>query len=166
MTRWDVHKYARQAYEIGIRYIGGCCGFEPYHIRAIAEEVCVVLVLYCGLCCKRYTLCFAQGCMFQESTSPSFRRTFQMVDFCSGRVEVLGFFLMREIYLVICSQYHKPLQRVKRVCVCVFVFVFLFWGGEGGRSTLHSGLRRTLSPKARTLETRKHKSKCILCLLR
>jgi len=38
-TRWDIHKYARQAYELGIRYIGGCCGFEPYHIRAISEEL-------------------------------------------------------------------------------------------------------------------------------
>ena len=40
VTRWDVHKYARQAYDLGVRYIGGCCGYEPYHIRAIAEEVC------------------------------------------------------------------------------------------------------------------------------
>lgn len=39
MTRWDIHKYAREAYNAGIRYIGGCCGFEPYHIRAIAEEL-------------------------------------------------------------------------------------------------------------------------------
>lgn len=39
MTRWDMQKYARAAYDIGIRYIGGCCGFEPYHIRALAEEV-------------------------------------------------------------------------------------------------------------------------------
>lgn len=39
MTRWEMHKYARAAYDMGIRYIGGCCGFEPYHIRAIAEEV-------------------------------------------------------------------------------------------------------------------------------
>ncbi|TDH12686.1 hypothetical protein EPR50_G00049800 [Perca flavescens] len=39
ITRWDIHKYAREAYNAGIRYIGGCCGFEPYHIRAIAEEV-------------------------------------------------------------------------------------------------------------------------------
>lgn len=38
-TRWEIQKYARQAYELGIRYIGGCCGFEPYHIRAIAEEL-------------------------------------------------------------------------------------------------------------------------------
>jgi betaine-homocysteine S-methyltransferase len=38
-TRWDMHKYARDAYKMGIRYIGGCCGFEPYHIRAIAEEL-------------------------------------------------------------------------------------------------------------------------------
>ena len=39
VTRWDVHKYARQAYDMGVRFIGGCCGFEPYHIRAIAEVV-------------------------------------------------------------------------------------------------------------------------------
>jgi len=39
LTRWDVHKYARRAYDLGVRFIGGCCGFEPYHIRAIAEEL-------------------------------------------------------------------------------------------------------------------------------
>jgi len=38
-TRWDAHKYARQACDLGVRYIGGCCGFEPYHIRAVAEEL-------------------------------------------------------------------------------------------------------------------------------
>ncbi|KAI4567782.1 hypothetical protein MJT46_007580 [Ovis ammon polii x Ovis aries] len=38
-TRWDIQKYAREAYNLGVRYIGGCCGFEPYHIRAIAEEL-------------------------------------------------------------------------------------------------------------------------------
>ncbi|KAM3611572.1 uncharacterized protein V6R79_020687 [Siganus canaliculatus] len=39
VTRWDVQKYAREAYNAGIRYIGGCCGFEPYHIRALSEEL-------------------------------------------------------------------------------------------------------------------------------
>ena len=39
MSRWDVQKYAREAFDMGIRYIGACCGFEPYHVRAIAEEV-------------------------------------------------------------------------------------------------------------------------------
>ncbi|XP_066129738.1 S-methylmethionine--homocysteine S-methyltransferase BHMT2 isoform X2 [Saccopteryx bilineata] len=38
-TRWDIQKYAREAYNLGVRFIGGCCGFEPYHIRAIAEEL-------------------------------------------------------------------------------------------------------------------------------
>jgi len=38
-TRWDMHRYAREAYDIGIRFIGGCCGFEAYHIRAVAEEL-------------------------------------------------------------------------------------------------------------------------------
>ncbi|XP_030842751.1 S-methylmethionine--homocysteine S-methyltransferase BHMT2 [Strongylocentrotus purpuratus] len=40
LTRTDVREFARRAYdEVGVRYIGGCCGFEPYHIRAIAEEL-------------------------------------------------------------------------------------------------------------------------------
>lgn len=39
LTRWEMQKYARDAYKAGIRYIGGCCGFEPYHIRALAEEL-------------------------------------------------------------------------------------------------------------------------------
>ena len=39
LSRWDMHKYAREAYKAGIRFIGGCCGFEPYHIRALAEEL-------------------------------------------------------------------------------------------------------------------------------
>ena len=34
-----MHRYAREAWELGVRYIGGCCGFEPYHIRAMAEEL-------------------------------------------------------------------------------------------------------------------------------
>ncbi|XP_064607668.1 betaine--homocysteine S-methyltransferase 1-like [Liolophura sinensis] len=38
-TRWEMHQFARDAYNIGIRYIGGCCGFEAQHIRAIAEEL-------------------------------------------------------------------------------------------------------------------------------
>uniref|UniRef100_A0A1W7RAE1 Betaine--homocysteine S-methyltransferase 1 n=1 Tax=Hadrurus spadix TaxID=141984 RepID=A0A1W7RAE1_9SCOR len=38
-TRWDMQKFAREAYNLGVRYIGGCCGFEPYHIRAISEEL-------------------------------------------------------------------------------------------------------------------------------
>lgn len=39
MTRWECHKYAREAYEMGIRFIGGCCGMEPYHMRAVCEEL-------------------------------------------------------------------------------------------------------------------------------
>ncbi|XP_071834204.1 betaine--homocysteine S-methyltransferase 1-like [Apostichopus japonicus] len=39
LTRTDARTFARAAYNLGIRYIGGCCGFEPYHIRAIAEEL-------------------------------------------------------------------------------------------------------------------------------
>ena len=38
-TRSDVKLFARQAYELGVRYIGGCCGFESYHIRTMCEEL-------------------------------------------------------------------------------------------------------------------------------
>merc|ERR1719445_2679193 len=41
ITRWEARRWARQAYELGVRYIGGCCGFEPCHIRALAEELAV-----------------------------------------------------------------------------------------------------------------------------
>ena len=44
MTRWDAHKFGRDAYNAGIRFIGGCCGIEPYHIRAVAEEVCFLFL--------------------------------------------------------------------------------------------------------------------------
>jgi betaine-homocysteine S-methyltransferase len=39
LTRWEMHAYARRAWEMGVRFIGGCCGFEPYHIRALSEEL-------------------------------------------------------------------------------------------------------------------------------
>jgi len=39
ITRIEAAKFAREAYDLGVRYIGGCCGFEPYHIRAMAEEL-------------------------------------------------------------------------------------------------------------------------------
>ncbi|XP_028416509.1 betaine--homocysteine S-methyltransferase 1-like isoform X1 [Dendronephthya gigantea] len=39
LTRWDVHKLTRRAYDIGVRYFGGCCGIKSYHIRAISEEL-------------------------------------------------------------------------------------------------------------------------------
>jgi len=38
-TRWEMQRFARESYEAGIRFIGGCCGFEPYHIRACSEEL-------------------------------------------------------------------------------------------------------------------------------
>ncbi|CAH1241571.1 BHMT [Branchiostoma lanceolatum] len=39
LTRFEAHAFARSAYDLGVRYIGGCCGFEPHHIRAISEEL-------------------------------------------------------------------------------------------------------------------------------
>jgi len=45
MTRFEAHKFARSAYEIGVNYIGGCCGTEPHHIRAFAQEVVKKLLM-------------------------------------------------------------------------------------------------------------------------
>lgn len=39
ITRWEARRWAREAFNLGVRYIGGCCGFEPYHVRAMAEEL-------------------------------------------------------------------------------------------------------------------------------
>jgi len=38
-TRWEIQNWTRESYDMGVRYIGGCCGFQPYHIRAVAEEL-------------------------------------------------------------------------------------------------------------------------------
>jgi len=38
-TRWDMQRFARESWDMGVRYIGGCCGFQPYHIRALSEEL-------------------------------------------------------------------------------------------------------------------------------
>jgi len=41
VTRMEFAKFARKAYNVGVRVIGGCCGIESYHIRAVAEEFAV-----------------------------------------------------------------------------------------------------------------------------
>jgi betaine-homocysteine S-methyltransferase len=38
-TRYDVADFARQALDIGVEYIGLCCGAAPHHIRAMAEAM-------------------------------------------------------------------------------------------------------------------------------
>ena len=38
-TRDTMADFARRAHEIGIRYIGACCGAGPHHIRAMAEAL-------------------------------------------------------------------------------------------------------------------------------
>ena len=38
-NRFEIAEFAKQAIEIGVRYIGLCCGSMPHHIRAIAEAL-------------------------------------------------------------------------------------------------------------------------------
>jgi betaine-homocysteine S-methyltransferase len=40
-TRAEMRTFARAAHELGIRFIGLCCGGEAYHLRAIAEELSI-----------------------------------------------------------------------------------------------------------------------------
>ena len=39
VTRWEAARFAREAFDIGVRVIGGCCGVESHHVRAMAEEL-------------------------------------------------------------------------------------------------------------------------------
>ena len=39
LTRIEMADYARRAKEMGINYIGGCCGTAPHHLRAMAEAL-------------------------------------------------------------------------------------------------------------------------------
>jgi betaine-homocysteine S-methyltransferase len=38
-TRYEMAAFAQQASDLGIGYIGGCCGSGPHHIRAMAEAL-------------------------------------------------------------------------------------------------------------------------------
>lgn len=38
-TRYEIADYARAAYDMGVRYMGVCCGAAPHHIRSMAEAL-------------------------------------------------------------------------------------------------------------------------------
>jgi betaine-homocysteine S-methyltransferase len=38
-NRYEMAAFAQQAYALNIRYLGGCCGSGPHHIRAMAEAL-------------------------------------------------------------------------------------------------------------------------------
>ncbi|HUN45166.1 MAG TPA: homocysteine S-methyltransferase family protein [Stellaceae bacterium] len=38
-NRYELGEFAREAYELGIRYLGVCCGAGPHHIRGVAEAL-------------------------------------------------------------------------------------------------------------------------------
>ena len=38
-NRYECAEYAREVLDIGVRYIGLCCGAAPHHIRAVAEAL-------------------------------------------------------------------------------------------------------------------------------
>jgi betaine-homocysteine S-methyltransferase len=39
LTRLEMADYAVKAREMGVSYIGGCCGTAPHHLRAMAEAL-------------------------------------------------------------------------------------------------------------------------------
>jgi betaine-homocysteine S-methyltransferase len=38
-NRYEIAEFAREAYDLGFRYLGVCCGAAPHHIRAMAEAL-------------------------------------------------------------------------------------------------------------------------------
>ena len=38
-TRYELADFAREAFELGVTYLGVCCGAGPHHIRAVAEAI-------------------------------------------------------------------------------------------------------------------------------
>jgi betaine-homocysteine S-methyltransferase len=38
-NRYEIGEFAKQAYELGVRYLGVCCGAGPHHIRGVAEAL-------------------------------------------------------------------------------------------------------------------------------
>jgi betaine-homocysteine S-methyltransferase len=38
-NRYELGEFAREAYEMGIGYLGVCCGAGPHHIRSVAEAL-------------------------------------------------------------------------------------------------------------------------------
>jgi betaine-homocysteine S-methyltransferase len=38
-TRYELADFAREALELGVTYLGVCCGAGPHHIRAVAEAI-------------------------------------------------------------------------------------------------------------------------------
>lgn len=38
-NRYEIGAFAREAYELGVHYLGVCCGASPMHIREVAEAV-------------------------------------------------------------------------------------------------------------------------------
>lgn len=39
LTRFEMAEFAKKARDMGINYIGICCGASPYHVRAMAEAI-------------------------------------------------------------------------------------------------------------------------------
>ena len=38
-NRYEIAEFARDAYDLGVRYLGLCCGAGPHHVRSLAEAL-------------------------------------------------------------------------------------------------------------------------------
>ena len=38
-NRYEISDFTREAYDLGVRYFGVCCGAAPHHIRSMAEAL-------------------------------------------------------------------------------------------------------------------------------
>ena len=47
-TRYDVAEFTRRARELGVDYVGLCCGADPHHVRSLAEAAGLPFVDFKG----------------------------------------------------------------------------------------------------------------------
>jgi len=38
-NRYEIGRFATEAYDLGVRYLGVCCGAAPHHVRSMAEAL-------------------------------------------------------------------------------------------------------------------------------
>jgi len=38
-NRYEIAEFAKNAYALGVNYLGVCCGASPHHIRSMAEAL-------------------------------------------------------------------------------------------------------------------------------
>jgi betaine-homocysteine S-methyltransferase len=67
-SRYEIAEFAAAAYELGVGYLGVCCGGAPHHVRAIAEA------LGRATPASRYSADMSRHAYFGTDGHPEYRR--------------------------------------------------------------------------------------------